>query len=113
MVSSVIIGILVPALGLALLTFLKVAGGVSVQYSDSQEAQFSALHFAADAGSASKVRPTVADIGAVTDPCATGTVAVEMYWRDSSSPAIDHLVAYTTVGTSFHRLVCTKAASAG
>ncbi|MDQ1698897.1 MAG: hypothetical protein QOG34_760 [Frankiaceae bacterium] len=105
LISITIMAVLIPALGLGLLTVLKTMNSTQTQYSDAHDIQYSALNFQSDAASALTVNPT--DSG---NACATaGTVQVNFTWTAASGVA--YKADYSLVGTTLHRLLCSKPVS--
>lgn len=109
LLTVVISGILIAALSLGIMTYMKGAAATNALLSETGELQIAASHFASDVQSAESV--TVPPTGVCnTTPPTPGTAMVDLSWKDYTSK--DHFnvveVSYysNSATNEVHRVAC-------
>jgi prepilin-type N-terminal cleavage/methylation domain-containing protein len=100
LISVVLLAIVVPAFGAAMIAVLHVYQGTADSVSTAHEAQSAALNFAADAGSAGAVST------ATTSTCTGSGVVVGFQWTDAAGTG--YIADYAKVSGALHRRYCIK-----
>lgn len=113
LLTVVISGILISALTLGILTYIKGASATSALLSETGELQIAASHFATDVQSAESL--TVPPAGACnTTPATPGAAMVDLRWRDWTTPTASTPVQvsyyHDSATNELHRVACRNGA---
>jgi prepilin-type N-terminal cleavage/methylation domain-containing protein len=109
LLSVVISGILISALSLGILTYIKGASATTALLTETGELQIAASHFASDVQSAESL--TVPPTGVCnTTPTTPGVAMVDLAWRDWTTPTaftpVQVSYYYNSATNELHRVVC-------
>ena len=103
-------GILIGALSLGILTYMKGAAATTALLSETGELQIAASHFATDVQSAESVTVPPAGVWCNTTPPTPGTGMVNLHWKDWTTPTASTDVRvsyyYNSATNEVHRVAC-------